>query len=260
MQMGRLQGRIAVVTGGADGIGRAIVSAMAAEGAEVFVGDINDLLGNDLQARQPAAIRYLHCDVTRPDDVGALIAAAEKKTGKVDVLVNNAGAAIGGMRIYEMTIEQWHKQIDVNLTSMFLAIKAALPAMLKAGRGSIINLASMQAHVGIPGWSAYAATKGAVIAMTQQLAVEFAPEGVRVNSISPGAIQTPMNDRIVAEQGEQMLRIWNHMHPLGRIGQPEEVAAAAVFLGSDAASFITGVDLKVDGGVTLQTRNVDRQP
>lgn len=258
--MGRLQGRIAVVTGGADGIGRAIVSALAAEGAEVFVGDINDLLGNDLPARQPGAIRYVHCDVTRPDDVEALIAAAEKKTGKVDVLVNNAGAAIGGMRIYEMTIEQWHKQIDVNLTSMFLTIKAALPAMLKAGRGSIINLASMQAHVGIPGWSAYAATKGGVIAMTQQLAVEFAPEGVRVNSISPGAIQTPMNDRIVAEQGEQMLRIWNHMHPLGRIGQPEEVAAAAVFLGSDAASFITGVDLKVDGGVTLQTRNVDRQP
>ncbi len=258
--MGRLQEKIAVVTGGADGIGRAIVSAMAAEGAEVFVGDINDLLGNDLQARQPAAIHYVHCDVTKPDDVASLIAAAEKKTGKVDVLVNNAGAAIGGMKIYEMTIEQWHKQIDVNLTSMFLAIKAALPAMLKAGQGSIVNLASMQAHVGIPGWSAYAATKGGVIAMTQQLAVEFAPEGVRVNSISPGAIQTPMNDRIVAEQGEQMLRIWNHMHPLGRIGQPEEVAAAAVFLGSDAASFITGVDLKVDGGVTLQTRNVDRQP
>ena len=202
----------------------------------------------------------MHCDVTKPDDVASLIAAAEKKTGKVDVLVNNAGAAIGGMKIYDMTIEQWHKQIDLNLTSMFLAIKAALPAMLKAGRGSIVNLASMQAHVGIPGWSAYAATKGGVIAMTQQLAVEFAPEGVRVNSISPGAIQTPMNDRIVAEQGEQMLRIWNHMHPLGRIGQPEEVAAAAVFLGSDAASFITGVDLKVDGGVTLQTRNVDRQP
>jgi NAD(P)-dependent dehydrogenase (short-subunit alcohol dehydrogenase family) len=252
----KLDGKVAVVTGGADGIGRAIAEAMARAGAEIIVGDINVELGAELARGSGGSIRFVSCDVSQASEVAKLVRAAMEITGRLDVMVNNAGVAIGPMPVYEMSDAQWERQIAVNLSSIFYGCKYALPPMIKQKSGAIVNLASMQAHVGIPGWTAYAGTKGAAIAMTQQLAVEFAPQGIRVNSISPGAINTPMNARIVAEQGEQLLKIWNHMHPLGRIGEPNEVAAAAVFLASDEASFITGVDLKVDGGVTLQTRNV----
>lgn len=247
------------MTGGADGIGRAIALGLAQAGARVFVGDLNRELGQELASQSEGKIHFSACDVSRAADVERLVAVALEHTSRLDILVNNAGIAVGPMPVYEMTEEQFARQIAVNQTSMLYGFKYAIPSMLAQKSGSIINLASMQAHVGIPGWTAYAGTKGAAIAMTQQLAVELAPHGIRVNSISPGAINTPMNAKIVAEQGEQLLKIWNHMHPLGRIGEAAEVAAAAVFLASDEASFVTGVDLKVDGGVTLQTRNVAAQ-
>ena len=257
--MARLDGKTAVVTGGADGIGHAIADAMTREGAHVFVGDIDDKKGSAFVAELVKAGRkadYLHCDVSQEKDIAGLIAAAVEKTGRLDILVNNAAIAIGGMPVHEMTDEQWHRLIAVNLTSVFRGCKYALPHMIRQKSGSIINMASAQGHIGLDGWTAYAGAKGAVMSMTRQMAVEFGPHNVRVNSISPGTINTPMNEKVVADLGEKVARAWVKMHPIGRIGKPEEVAEAAVYLASDAAGFTTGIDLRVDGGLTAAPRYV----
>jgi NAD(P)-dependent dehydrogenase (short-subunit alcohol dehydrogenase family) len=257
--MQRLAGKIAVITGAADGIGHAISEGMGREGATVFVSDVNDTKGQmfvaELQQAGLAA-EYIHCDVARDEDIAALIAAAVERTGRIDVLVNNAAIAVGGMPVYEMTDEQWHRLIAVNLTSVFRGCKHALPHMIRQHRGSIINIASAQGHVGLDGWTAYAGAKGAVIAMTRQMAVEFGPHNVRVNSISPGTINTPMNERVVAQFNGNLMKAWVKMHPIGRIGEPGEVAEAAIYLASDAASFTTGIDLRVDGGLCVAPRYV----
>ena len=172
-----------------------------------------------------------------------------KKGGRLDILVNNAAVAIGGYPVYEMTEEQWQKLIATNLSSVFRGCKYALPHMIKQKSGSIINMASAQGHIGLDGWTAYAGAKGAVMSMTRQMAVEFGPHNVRINSISPGTINTPMNEKVVADLGDHVARAWVKMHPIGRIGKPEEVA-------SDAAGFTTGIDLRVDGGLTAAPRFV----
>jgi NAD(P)-dependent dehydrogenase (short-subunit alcohol dehydrogenase family) len=257
--MARLDGKTAVVTGGADGIGHAIADAMSREGAHVLVGDIDDRKGSAFVAELVKSGRkadYLHCDVSQEKDIAGLIAAAVEKTGRLDILVNNAAIAIGGMPVHEMTDEQWHRLIAVNLTSVFRGCKYALPHMIRQTAGSIINMASAQGHIGLDGWTAYAGAKGAVMSMTRQMAVEFGPHNVRVNSISPGTINTPMNEKVIAELGENVARAWVKMHPIGRIGNPEEVAEAAVYLASDAAGFTTGIDLRVDGGLTAAPRYV----
>ncbi|CDX51496.1 putative oxidoredutase, sulfate metabolism protein [Mesorhizobium plurifarium] len=257
--MARLEGKTAVVTGAADGIGHAIAEAMAREGAHVFLGDIADEAGEKFAAALRAAGRradYVHCDVSQEADIAGLIDSAVKKTGHLDILVNNAAIAIGGMPVHEMTDEQWHRLIAVNLTSVFRGCKYALPHMIAQKSGSIINMASAQGHIGLDGWTAYAGAKGAVMAMTRQMAVEFGPMNIRVNSISPGTINTPMNDRLIKEIGGSLAKAWVKMHPLGRIGEPSEVAEAAVYLASDAAGFTTGTDLRVDGGLTAAPRYV----
>ena len=257
--MGRLEGKTAVITGAADGIGHAIAIGMAREGAHVVMGDIDDAKGE----AAAAALRgegfhadYRHCDVAEEADIAALIGFATEHTGRLDVLVNNAAIAIGGMPVHEMTDAEWHRLIAVNLTSVFRGCKYALPVMIRQKGGSIINMASAQGHVGLDGWTAYAGAKGAVMAMTRQMAVEFGPENIRVNSISPGTINTPMNEKVIAELGDHVARAWVKMHPIGRIGRPEEVAEAAIYLASDAAGFTTGIDLRVDGGLTAAPRFV----
>ena len=257
--MGRLDGKVAVVTGAADGIGFAIAAGMAREGAEVFLSDIDDARGEAAAVGLRAGgakVAYVHCDVSVERDIAALIDQAVLSTGRLDVLVNNAAIAIGGMPVYEMTDEQWHRLMAVNLTSVFRGCKRALPHMLRQRSGSIVNMASAQGHVGLDGWTAYAAAKGAILSMTRQMAVEFGPANVRVNSISPGTISTPMNEKIVADSGDHILRAWVKMHPIGRVGRPEEVAEAAIYLASDAAGFTTGIDLRVDGGLTAAPRFV----
>ena len=257
--MGRLEGKIAIVTGAADGIGHAISDAMAREGAHVFVSDISDEKGRafvEAIRRGGGSADYVHCDVAVEADIASLVNGAVEKKGRLDILVNNAAIAIGGMPVYEMTEEQWHRLIAVNLTSVFRGCKYALPHMIRQKRGSIVNMASAQGHIGLDGWTAYAGAKGAVMSMTRQMAVEFGPHNVRVNSISPGTINTPMNEQVVADLGEHVARAWVKMHPIGRIGNPEEVAEAAVYLASDAAGFTTGIDLRVDGGLCVTPRFV----
>ena len=257
--MGRLDKKVAVVTGAADGIGHAIAEAFAREGAHVFLSDINDDGGRSFaKALRGAghAADYVRCDVAEDADIAKLIDAAVKQGGRLDVLVNNAAIAIGGMPVYEMTDAQWHRLIAVNLTSVFRGCKYALPYMIAQKRGSIINMASAQGHIGLDGWTAYAGAKGAVMAMTRQMAVEFGPHNIRVNSISPGTINTPMNEKVIADLGEHVFRAWVKMHPIGRIGDPVEVAEAAIYLASDAAGFTTGIDLRVDGGLTAAPRYV----
>ena len=257
--MARLDGKVAVVTGGADGIGAAIVRGMANEGAIVCSGDIANAQGQalaDTLAAEGLAVHYQHCDVGEADDIEALVAAAAKDGGRLDILVNNAAIAIGGMPVHEMTDEQWHRLLQVNLTSVFRGCKCALPHMIAQKSGTIINMASAQGHIGLDGWTAYAGAKGAIMAMTRQMAVEFGPHNIRVNSISPGTIATPMNEKVVADLGERVAKAWVKMHPIGRIGLPEEVAEAAIYLASDAAAFTTGTDLRVDGGLTAAPRYV----
>ena len=255
----RLKDKIAVVTGAADGIGFAIARAMAAEGAHVVLSDIDDAKGEaaaDALHAAGGAATYRHCDVAEDADIAALMDGALDAHGRIDVLVNNAAIAIGGMPVFEMTDAQWHRLMAVNLTSVFRGCKHALPSMIERGKGSIINMASAQGHIGLDGWTAYAGAKGAVMAMTRQMAVEFGPKGVRVNSISPGTIATPMNEKVIDDLGDAVARAWVKMHPVGRIGQPDEVAEAAVYLASDAAGFTTGIDLRVDGGLCVTPRFV----
>lgn len=257
--MKRLKGKIAAITGAADGIGHAIAKAMAAEGACVVLSDIDADKGEAAAKAlrdAGAEAEFIRCDVAEDADIRAMIERTLTWGGRIDVLVNNAAVAIGGMPVHEMTEDQWHRLIAVNLTSVFRGCKYALPHMIGQGGGSIINMASAQGHIGLDGWTAYAGAKGAVMAMTRQMAVEFGPMGVRVNSISPGTIATPMNEGVIAQMGEAVARAWVKMHPVGRIGRPEEVAEAAVYLASDAAGFTTGVDLRVDGGLCITPRYV----
>ncbi|MGH6860163.1 MAG: SDR family NAD(P)-dependent oxidoreductase [Phyllobacterium sp.] len=255
--MRRLEGKTAIVTGAADGIGFAISSAMAEEGAHVFLGDIADDKGRKAAAGlrdKGLKAEFIHCDVSGETDIADLVETAVKSTGRLDILVNNAAIAIGGMPIHDMSDEQWHRLIAVNLTSVFRGCKYALPHMIRQKSGSIVNMASAQGHIGLDGWTAYAGAKGAVMSMTRQMAVEFGPHNVRVNSISPGTINTPMNEQVIEQIGPGLMQSWIGMHPIGRIGEPSEVAEAAVYLASDAAGFTTGIDLRVDGGLTATPR------
>jgi NAD(P)-dependent dehydrogenase (short-subunit alcohol dehydrogenase family) len=254
--MERLKNKVAVVTGGAMGIGKAAAVAMAKEGAQVVVADIADQHGQTtveeiMQAGGEAF--FQHADVGVTADVERLVQAAVARYGKLDILVNNTGVAIGGS-VVEMSEEDWQRVININLTGIWRGMKFALPHMIQNGSGSIINLSSVQSLVGFAGWSGYAASKGGVNGLTQQAAVEYARYNIRINAIAPGTILTPMNERIFETVGDpqKLIETWNALHPLGRFGQPREVADVIVFLASDEASFITGEIIRVDGGLVVR--------
>jgi NAD(P)-dependent dehydrogenase (short-subunit alcohol dehydrogenase family) len=253
--MPRLQEKIAIVTGGAMGIGRAAALALAHEGAKVVIGDLDsgaeEVVAEIAFSGGEAA--FVRTDVGTSRDVEALVQSAVERYGRLDILFNNVGVAIAGS-VVELSEDDWDRVININLTGVWRGMKYAIPEMLKSGGGSIINTSSVQSLIGFPGWSGYAASKGGINALTQQAAVEYATHKIRINAIAPGTIMTSMNSRIfdTLDDPQPLIDSWNSMHALGRFGQPEEVAAAVVFLASDEASFITGECLRVDGGMTVK--------
>jgi NAD(P)-dependent dehydrogenase (short-subunit alcohol dehydrogenase family) len=254
--MGRLDGKVAIVTGGANGIGRASAKALAAEGARVIIGDVAEERGESA-AKEIRDVggdaTFVRADVTKMSDVEALVREAVDRWRRLDVMFNNVGVAIPGT-VEGMSEDDFRRVLDVNLTGVWRGMRAAIPEMLRTGGGSIVNSSSVQGHVAFEGWAGYAASKGGVDALTRQAAVEYAPKGIRVNSIVPGTILTEMNEKILseAEDPDAQMAMWTSMHPVGRVGQPDEVAAAVVFLASDESSFITGESLRVDGGLIVR--------
>ena len=254
--MDRLRDKVAAVTGGAMGIGRAVVVAFAREGAKVAVADIDEQAGNDVVAEirgSGAEAFFQKTDVGVSEEVDRFIQATVHRYGRLDVIVNNAGIAVAGSAA-EMSEEDWNRVINVNLTGVWRGMKYAIPEMIRAGGGAIVNVSSVQSLLGFPGWAGYAASKGGINALTQNAAVEYAPQKIRINAIAPGTIMTPLNERIFAtiDNPQELIDTWNRIHALGRFGQPEEVAELVVFLASDESSFITGEIVRVDGGMVIK--------
>ena len=253
MERMRLDGKKIFVTGGARGIGKSIAYAVAEAGADVAIVDIDieeaektaQKIAEDT-GRRTIAIR---ADVTRPDEVDAMIETILKEFGRIDAAFCNAGICINAPA-EEMTYEQWKKVIDINLTGVFLTAQAAGKVMIKQGGGSIINTASMSAHiVNVPQpQCAYNASKAGVVQLTKSLAVEWALKGVRVNSISPGYIGTDLT--LNSPTLKPLIEKWKEMSPLRRLGKPEELQAIAVYLAGDASQFTTGSDFVIDGAFT----------
>jgi NAD(P)-dependent dehydrogenase (short-subunit alcohol dehydrogenase family) len=248
--MDRVKGKIAVVTGGANGIGQAIGELLAEEGAWVLVTDIEDKPGEEtvaaIRARGGQA-EYLHADVSRQEDAKRAIERAAAKNGRIDILVNNA-AYLGedSHAVVESTDEEWRKCIDVALLGTHYFTKAALPYMISQKSGSIVNVVSIQAMEGMMTSVAYTATKAALLGYTMSVSYDYGPYNIRINSLCPGPIQT----RIGAVPGESHYKWQCDQTTLGRVGYPREVAWAALFLASDEASYVTGATLPVDGGWT----------
>jgi len=247
--MSKFEGQVAVVTGAAHGIGRATAQAFAAEGASVILADLTEN-GSEVVAGIVAAggtATFVPTDVSVAEDVQRLIAVAEATYGRLDYLFNNAGIEGAQAPTADASLENWHRVISVNLSGVFFGMKYAIPAMLRAGGGAIVNNASVAGLVGFAGIPAYAASKGGVVQLTRTAALEYATQGIRVNCVCPGVIDTPMIDRFtggVAEARDAMAA----MEPLGRMGRPEEIADAVLYLCSESSSFITGAVIPVDGG------------
>jgi NAD(P)-dependent dehydrogenase (short-subunit alcohol dehydrogenase family) len=245
---GRVEGKVAVVTGGCSGIGLATVQRFAAEGARVVIGDIDDANGSRIAQQIGGA--FVHCDVTNPGQVEALFRTAREKFGSVDIAFNNAGISPPeDDSILTTDLDAWRKVQEVNLTSVYLCCKAVLPYMLEQKKGSIINTASFVAVLGAAtSQISYTASKGGVLSMSRELGVQFAREGVRVNALCPGPVNTPLLQELFASDPERAARRLVHI-PVGRFAEPDEIANAVLFLASDESSFITASQFMVDGGI-----------
>jgi 3alpha(or 20beta)-hydroxysteroid dehydrogenase len=241
--MGRVDGKVALISGGAQGMGAEDARALIAEGAKVVIGDILDekgqALADEINADTPDSIRYVHLDVTQADQWEAAVATAVNDFGKLNVLVNNAGTVALG-QIGQFDMAKWQRVIDVNLTGTFLGMQASVEAMKADGGGSIINISSIEGLRGAIMVHPYVASKWAVRGLTKSAALELGQYNIRVNSVHPGFIRTPMTKHFP----DNMLRI-----PLGRPGQPEEVATFVVFLASDESRYSTGAEFVMDGGL-----------
>ena len=251
--MGRLDGKVALISGGARGQGATEARMMALEGASVVFGDILDDAGRQVEAQireLGGEATYVHLDVTREADWQSAVDTAVNTYGTLNVLVNNAGILIR-KTLEETTGEDWDRIMNINAKGVFLGTKAAIPAMREAGGGSIVNISSTAGLVSSPSGSAsYTATKGAVRLLTKSTAVQYAKEGIRCNSVHPGPIETDMIQDSLSDPdalAERMQRL-----PMGRVGKPEEVAYGVIYLASDESSFVTGSELVIDGGTTAQ--------
>jgi NAD(P)-dependent dehydrogenase (short-subunit alcohol dehydrogenase family) len=246
---GRLAGKVAVVTGGCSGIGLATVQRFAEEGARVVIGDLDE--ANGPRIAEEVGGTFVRCNVTDADDVDALFRSAKDVYGSVDIAFNNAGISPpDDDSILDTGIEAWRRVQEVNLTSVYLCCKAALPYMLEQGNGSIINTASFVAVMGAAtSQISYTASKGGVLAMSRELGVQFARQGVRVNALCPGPVNTPLLQELFAKDPERAARRLVHI-PTGRFAEPLEIANAVLFLASDESSFITASTFLVDGGIS----------
>ncbi len=250
--MSKLEGKVAVVSGGSGGIGGCVAQLFAREGAAVVIADLQDGEPRAVSIRSSGGRAAFHAtDVTRATQVQAAIQRAVDLYGRLDVLVNSHGWQRIEVAI-RLAEEDFDRTIAIHLKGTFLMCKYAIPQMLKGGGGSIVNLSSMQAYAAIPCRTAYEAAKGGISAMTRQLAVEYGPFGIRVNAICPGVIMTDKLVKMTAGATEEETRLRIESYPLRRLGVAEDVAGAALFLASRDASWITGVNLFVDGGMTAQ--------
>jgi NAD(P)-dependent dehydrogenase (short-subunit alcohol dehydrogenase family) len=249
---GRIEGKVAVVTGGCSGIGLATVERFVEEGARVVIGDIDDERGHAVVGQLGGAdlATYVHVDVTSKDEVDTLFATAKDAYGSVDIAFNNAGISPpDDDSILDTELDAWRRVQEVNLTSVYLCSKAALTHMVAQGSGSIINTASFVAVMGAAtSQISYSASKGGVLSMTRELGVQFAREGIRVNALCPGPVNTPLLQELFAKDAERAARRLVHV-PMGRFGEPREMANAVLFLASDESSFITASTFLVDGGI-----------
>ncbi len=246
--MGRLDGKVAVITGAASGIGEQCALRFKREGAEVFGIDVQKP-ADDLK------IEFREVDVRDEDAVRAAVEAAVERFSRIDVVVNAAGVA-GGGPVHELDVADWDRVLDINLKGTFLFCKHVVRAMMGQGSGSIINIASIEGLEALAGASAYNASKGGVVLLTKEMSLDYGPQGVRVNCICPGMIDTPMTAALKSPGAEHTRDTFREYHSLGRFGKPEEIAAAALFLASDDASFVHGSALVVDGGWTAGRRVV----
>jgi NAD(P)-dependent dehydrogenase (short-subunit alcohol dehydrogenase family) len=246
--MDRLKNKVTLITGGGSGIGRATCSLFAREGAKVAVADYVAEGGHETVRQIKAAggeALFVQADVSKSAEVRNMVAATVQAYGRVDILFNNAGIEGPSAKLVNYDEEAWDRVIAIDLTAVFLGMKHTIPEMIKQGGGVIISTASVAGLVGLPGSGAYAAAKAGVINLTRMAALEYASKNIRVNCICPGVIRTPMAQRVMGDRPEeQTIR----MEPIGRLGMPEDIANAALFLASDESSFATGAPFIVDGG------------
>lgn len=248
MSLNDFKDKVAIVTGGSFGIGRATAVAFAKRGARVTIADrVEDAETINVIRSAGGEALFVKCDVSQAAEVSVMLEQTVKKFGRLDFAFNNAGVEGLTAPIPECTEENWDKTIDINLKGVWLCMKYEIPYMLKQGRGSIVNNASVAGLVGFTGIPAYVASKHGIIGLTKNAALENAKAGIRVNAVCPGVIKTPMIDRFTGKNKE-VEKQFVDMEPVGRLGQPEEVAEAVMWLCSDAASFVTGISLPVDGG------------
>ena len=260
MSNGKLAGKVAVVTGASSGIGRAIALRYAREGADVYVADVNSVGGEETAAmiRGAGGVgAFVACDVADPEQVRAALDRAAGERGRLDIVVNNAGVGGGGQRAEDIAIEDFQRTLAVNLAGPFYGCKYAIPHLRRQGGGAIINIASVYGLIAAPHVAPYAASKGGLIMLTKQLAVDYARENIRINCICPGFVDTDLGGRRARMTPEDAARALAAreakaaIQPIGRQAQPDEMAGAAVFLASDDASFVAGSIVVVDGGESI---------
>lgn len=252
--MAEFEGKVALITGGTSGIGTAVSEAFAKEGAKVVVTGRREDKGNEvvekIKANGGEAI-FVRTDIQKAENVKNMVEKTVETFGRLDFAVNNAGVEQYFKPLAEQSEDVYHLVMDTNVKGVWMSLKEEIPAMLETGGGAVVNISSIAGVVGMANGPIYVASKHAVIGLTKAIALEFAQQNVRVNAVLPAAIETPMIDRFTQGQ-EEAYKYFESLHPVGRVGKPEEVADACIWLCSDKSSFVTGSSIRVDGGFTAQ--------